>query len=221
MDVIDAIKSRSSTRAFLDKPVGRETVEAILDTARWAPSGGNLQPWQVTVVTDKTKKRIGEAIIQARKAGEKERSDFAYYPHEWFEPYKSRRAATGIALYRSLGIARNDMQGRAEAWNRNYRFFDAPVGLLFFINHKLGNGAWTDLGIFLQSLMLTACAHGLATCPQASLSDYPDIIRNILDIGDDCTLICGLALGYPDPEAPVNQYRTDRIKLSEFTRWYS
>jgi nitroreductase len=221
MDVIEAIKSRFSTRAFLDEPVNQETVTAILDAARWAPSGGNLQPWQVAVVIGETKRRIGDEIIQARKVGIKEHPDYPYYPLDWFEPYTSRRKATGVALYQSLGIEREDMEQRTEAWNRNYRFFDAPVGLLFFINRNLGNGAWVDLGLFLQNLMLTACDHGLATCPQASLADYPDIIRNILNIDDENTLICGLSLGYADPNAPVNQYRTDRVDISEFTQWYS
>ena len=221
MDVIKAIKTRFSIRAFLDKPVNQETVKSILDTARWAPSGGNLQPWQVAVVTGETKRLIGDKIIQARNAGEKERPDYPYYPDQWFEPYRSRRVATGVALYQALEIARDDMKSRKEAWNSNYRFFDAPVGLLFFIDRQMGKGAWVDLGIFLQSLMLTASAHGLATCPQASLSDYPDIIRNALDIEDDYALICGLSLGYADPDAPVNQYRTGRIEISESTRWYS
>jgi len=218
--VIEAIKGRLSTRAFLDKPVSRETIEAILDTARWAPSGGNLQPWQVAVVTGDKKQRIANAIMEARRNGEKERADYPYYPREWFEPYKSRRVATGIALYQALGIAREDKAARNEAWNRNYRFFGAPVGLLFFIDRRLGHGALVDVGLFLQSLMLAACANGLATCPQASLADYPDIIRPILGIEDNLALVCGLSLGYPDPDAAVNQYRTERIAVNELTRWY-
>lgn len=221
MNVIDAIKSRFSTRAFLDKPVNRDTIEALLDVARWAPSGGNLQPWNVMVVTGKTKQRIGNEIIQARANGKKERSDFSYYPDEWFEPYKSRRVASGVALYQALQIKREDIEKRNQAWNNNFRFFDAPVGLLFFIERNLGRGAWVDLGIFLQSLMLTATAHGLATCPQASLADYPDIVRKILAIDEKYALVCGLSLGYADPDVPENNYRTERANVNEFTKWYS
>ncbi len=220
MNVCDAIKSRYSIRAFLDKAVARETIEALLDIARWAPSGGNLQPWNVMVVTGESKQGIGNAIIQARADGEKERSDFSYYPDEWFEPYKSRRVASGVALYQVLNIKREDTEKRNEAWNNNFRFFDAPVGLLFFIERNLGRGAWVDLGIFLQSLMLAATEHGLATCPQASLADYPDIIRKILAIDENYALICGLSLGYAKPEAPENNYRTERDEVSEFTKWY-
>lgn len=220
MDVITAIRSRFSTRSFLDTPVSRETIQAILDTARWAPSGGNLQPWHVAVVTGETQQRITAAILQARDAGQKEQPDFPYYPLTWAEPYKSRRVATGVALYQALGIARDDMAARSAAWNSNYRFFSAPVGMFLFLDRHLSQGAWVDLGLFLQSLMLTACAHGLATCPQAALADYPTIVRKILNLDDTLILVCGLSLGYPDLKAPVNQYRTTRLAVDEFTRWY-
>ena len=220
MNVIDAIKLRFSTRSFLDKPVSKETIQALLDVARWAPSGGNLQPWQVMVLSGKTKQQISNAIIQARSKGEKERPDYSYYPSEWFEPYKSRRVAAGVALYQALGIAREDSERRNQAWNNNYRFFDAPVGMLFFLERKLGRGAWVDLGLFLQSLMLAATARGLATCPQASLADFPDIIRKALAIEDKYALICGMSLGYAKSEAPENNYRTERAEVNEFTKWY-
>ena len=219
MDVIEAIKQRGSTRAFLGKPVGRETVEGILEVARWAPSGGNLQPWHVVVVTGETKRRIGDRIIAAREAGIKERSDHTNYPREWFEPYTSRRKATGIALYRAMGIARDDTQRRKEACRRNFRFFDAPVGLLFFVDQRLSRGSWTDMGMFLQNIMLTARAHGLATCAQATLGDYPDVVCEATGMSADFELICGMSLGYPDTEAAVNNYRTERVGVAEFTTW--
>ena len=219
MDVIEAIKKRSSARAFLNKAVARETVEGILEVARWAPSGGNLQPWHVVVVTGETKRRIGDRIIAAREAGIKERSDHTNYPQEWFEPYTSRRKATGIALYRAMGIARDDMQRRKEAWYRNFRFFDAPVGLLFFVDRRLGRGSWTDMGMLLQNIMLAATAQGLATCAQATLGDYPDIVREATGMSADFDVICGMSLGYPDTEAAVNNYRTERVGVAEFMTW--
>ncbi|MFA7097524.1 MAG: nitroreductase [Gammaproteobacteria bacterium] len=220
MNTLEAIKARRSTRAFLDKPVPRELVHSILDTARWAPSGVNTQPWQVAVITGETKRRIGDAIIAAREAGTPESPDYAYYPERWDEPYKSRRKACGLALYQALGIGRDDQEARKAAWYRNYHFFGAPVGLLFFLDARLSKGSWLDMGMFLQNVMLAAHAHGLATCPQAALAEYPGIVREILGVPADKLLVCGVALGYEDPAAPINGYRTEREPVEAFTTWH-
>ncbi len=220
MDILTAMQARKSTRAFLERDVEVEKIHAILDAARWAPSGVNMQPWRVAVVRGESKRRISEAIITAREAGKTESPDYQYYPTEWFEPYKSRRKATGLALYGALNIARDDKQRRLEAWYDNYRFFGAPVGLLVFLDRRLSQGSWIDIGMFLQNLMLAAEAQGLATCPQASLAEYPGIVREILDIGEQMALACGLSLGYPDPQAAVNSYRTPREPVEAFTTWY-
>lgn len=220
MDILEAIRTRHSTRAFLDRPVARATVESVLDAARHAPSGVNTQPWQVAVVTGETKRRIAEAIIAARDAGAPENPDYGYYPDHWDEPYKSRRKACGLALYRALGIGRDDVEGRKAAWYRNYQFFGAPVGLLFFIDARLNKGSWIDMGMFLQSVMLAARAHGLASCPQAALAEYPGIVREILAVPADKLLVCGMALGYEDLDAPVNRYRTEREPVTGFTTWH-
>ncbi len=220
MDVIEALRQRASTRAFLDREVPRELIEQVLDAARWAPSGVNIQPWQVVVVTGKAKARLGEAIIAAREAGVPDNPDYTYYPAEWIEPFKERRKRSGLALYGALGIGRDDAEARKQAWYANYRFFDAPVGLLFFMDRSHGQGAWLDMGIFLQSVMLAATGLGLATCPQASLTDYPDLIRDQLDVDPRRLLITGMALGYPDPAVPVNRFRTEREPVGAFTRWY-
>jgi nitroreductase len=220
MDVIESITQRASTRAFLDEPVAPETVDAILDAARWAPSGANTQPWRVAVVSGSTQRSIGDAIIEARDAGLQENPDYTYYPGEWFEPYKSRRLDCGLALYGALGIRREDKERRKAAWYDNYRFFGAPVGLLFFLERQLSKGSWVDMGMFIQNVMLAAMAHQLATCPQASLAEYPDIVRDILGVPDSLALVCGMALGYPDRSAPVNNYRTTREPVSAFTSWY-
>lgn len=220
MDILTAMQARKSTRAFLERDVEVEKIHAILDAARWAPSGVNMQPWRVAVVRGESKRRISEAIITAREAGQTESPDYQYYPTEWFEPYKSRRKATGLALYGALNIARDDKQRRLESWYDNYRFFGAPVGLLVFLDRRLSQGSWIDIGMFLQNLMLAAEAQGLATCPQASLAEYPGIVREILDIDEQMALACGLSLGYPDPQAAVNSYRIPREPVEAFTTWY-
>lgn len=221
MNIIDAITHRASTRAFLTRPVERETIEAILDTARWSPSGVNIQPWRVEVVSGGAKQRLGDALIEARDQGVEENPDYRYYPEQWQEPYKGRRKVCGLGLYGALNIGRDDAIQRKEAWYNNYRFFGAPVGLLFFVERQLGSGAWLDMGMFIQSVMLAARAHGLESCPQASLAEFPDVVRGQLAVENEWLLLCGLSLGYPDPDAPVNNYRTEREPVAAFTHWHS
>lgn len=220
MDVLEALRSRVSTRAFLDRPVDPATVEAVLEAARWAPSGANMQPWRVAVLGGRIKQELSEAMVATHEAGEPARPDYDYYPHEWFEPYKGRRRACGLALYGALDIGFEDTVARREAWNRNYHFFGAPMGLLFLIDRRLETGSWLDLGIFLQNVMLAARAHGLATCPQASLAEFPDLVREHLELEAIWQVVCGMALGYADPDAPGNRYRTAREPVATFTTWY-
>ncbi len=220
MNVAEALRNRQSIRAYLDRPVPRETVQSILDTARWAPSSVNSQPWRVSVLTGKTREELGRRIIAAREAGEEERPDYRYYPEKWEEPYRSRRRACGLALYRAAGVGREDRERQKALWYANYRFFDAPVGLLFWLDRRMPQGAWIDLGIFLQSIMLTAVDAGLGTCPQASLAEFPDIARELLGVSDQYVLACGMALGWPDPHHPLNNYRTEREPVEAFTTWY-
>lgn len=217
MDVQTAIKGRHCTRAFQNSPVHIQQIQQILDTARFAPSGVNSQPWTVVAVTAEYIKRIGDAIVAKREAGIPENPDYQYYPLEWHDPFKSRRKACGLALYSSLGIKIDEKEKRKEAWYRNYYFFGAPVGLLFFVNHTLEKGSWVDMGMFIQNVMLASRGMGLETCPQASLAEYPDIVRDIVGVSKDYDLICGLALGYEDKNAPVNQYRTTRESVESFT----
>ncbi len=219
-DCLRIIRDRRSVRAFLDRPVPRETVERILEAARWAPSGVNTQPWEVCVVQGETRERISAAMLAARAAEQPPRPDYHYYPEEWVEPWLGRRRACGLALYGALGIGRRDKARRLEAWNANYRFFGAPVGLFFFMDRRLQQGSWLDMGMFIENVMLAARALGLGTCPQASLAEYPDIVRRELGIADDRLLLCGMALGHPDPEAAVNRYRTEREPVASFSRWY-
>jgi len=220
MDILTAMRERHSTRGFLDRDVEDNIIEQILDAARYAPSGANTQPWQVCVVKDQTKQSITDQIIAAREAGQSENPDYQYYPSQWREPYKSRRYATGMALYSALAIGREDTARRTQAWYDNYRFFGAPVGLFFFIDKDLAQGSWLDLGMFIQNVMLAAMAFDLATVPQASLAEYPDIVRTALQVPDTQALACGMSLGYADENMPVNQYRIERATVADFTRWY-
>lgn len=221
MKVSEALLKRTSTRAYLAKPVERRTIEKLLDLARHAPSGANTQPWQVAIVAGKKKQELQAKIEQAFWAGESSRKDYNYYPEKWFAPYKQRRTDCGAQLYKALKIERHDKQKRKEQWAANYRAFDAPVMLLFFIDSELATGSYVDYGMFLQSLMLAAVEEGLATCPQAALAEHPDIVRESLDYPDNMLLLCGMALGYEDPAAPVNNYRTPREEVECFTRFFS
>jgi nitroreductase len=220
MNVEDAIRNRSCHRAFLDKPVSRAIIQKILDIARFAPSGTNTQPWKVAIVTGNSKQQISDAIIAARKQGSEPNPDYHYYPTQWIEPYKSRRFSCGMALYGALQIERQDTARRKAIWDLNYQFFGAPVGLFFYIDAVMDKGTYLDMGMFLQNVMLAARAQGLETCPQASLSEYPDIVRQHLQLNNDQIILCGLALGYSDYNNPINQYRTDREPVEKFTQWF-
>lgn len=220
MNVSTALQVRKSTRAFLDKPVSREQIRRILDAARHAPSGVNTQPWQVAVVSGESKAKLQQEIEQAFRDGIKPHMDYAYYPAEWHEPFKTRRRACGLQLYSTLEIAREDKEKQLNQWAANYRAFDAPVMLLFFMADQLETGSFMDYGMFIQSVMLAAVEEGLACCPQAALAEYPDITRKRLDYPDNTLLLCGMALGYEDTNAAVNSYRTPREEVESFTRFF-
>jgi len=220
MKVSEALKERKSTRAFLKKEVPQALIQSILDDAKHAPSGVNMQPWHVCVVSGEKKCTLQNCIIEAFEQGHKEVMDYAYYPHTWEEPYKSRRKETGLLMYSTLGISKEDKERQKEQWKLNYRAFDAPVVLFFFIDARLEKGSYLDYGMFLQSVMLSAAEKGLATCPQAALAEYPSIVKKALDIKPNMLLLCGIALGYEDKEALINSYRTPRIALAEFVTFY-
>ena len=217
MNVSEAIEQRKSVRAFLDKAVSREQVEAILNTARWAPSGVNTQPWQVFVLTGEKKAALQAQIVERFLSGAKGGMDYRYYQEQWEEPYITRRKECGIALYGALDIQREDKQRRMDQWIANYRAFDAPVMLFFTIDRRLETGSYMDYGMFLQSVMLAAMDHGLTTCPQAALGEYPDLVREFLGLDEGQVIVCGMALGYEDTTAPVNNYRSVRESVGSFT----
>jgi nitroreductase len=220
MTVADALRARKSVRAFTDAPVSKEQITQLLDVSRYAPSGVNTQPWQVAVVTGKAKQRLQQRILAAAEAGEKSSIAYQYYPKEWREPYRSRRKACGLLMYSTLGISREDTQRQKHQWFANYRTFDAPVMLLFFIDSDLAEGSFMDYGMLIQSIMLAAVDQGLATCPQAALAEYPHIVKEELAYDESITVLCGMALGYEDESAIVNSYRTQREEVESFTRYF-
>lgn len=220
MNVTQAIKQRHSTRAYQDKAVSNQQVQDILEVARFAPSGVNMQPWQVAIVSGQSKLSLQQQMQTAFEKGEKESMDYHYYPTQWVEPYKSRRIATGTELYTALNISREDKEQRIKQWQANYRAFDAPVMLLFFIDPNLETGSYLDYGMFLQNIMLLAEEQGLATCPQGALGEFPKLIKHFLNYDESLILLGGMALGYEDKEHAVNQYRTSRVEVSEFSQFF-
>lgn len=217
-----AIKTRHSLRAFLPTPVPRQTVEDILEVARWAPSGTNTQPWQVHVLTGAALQRVSGRIQAAyldpeQNAAHKE--EYAYYPHEWRSPYIDRRRKVGWDLYGLLGIAKTDKARMQHQHGRNFVFFDAPVGLFFTIDRVMQQGSWLDYGMFLQNVMIAARARGLHTCPQAAFTQFHRLIAEELQLGDEQMLVCGMSLGVADPAAVENGLVTERAPVAEFTRF--
>jgi nitroreductase len=220
MNVIKALEQRKSTRAFLSKEVEQEKINTILNAARHAPSGTNTQPWQVAVVTGEAKIKLQTKLEEAFRAGDKGKADYPYYPDEWQQPYASRRKECGLLMYKTLGIRREDKERQINQWAANYRAFDAPVLFLFFMDDVMQTGSYIDYGMFLQSVMLVAVDQGLASCPQASIADYPEIIKAELAYPEETVLLCGMALGYEDKDALVNSYRTSREDVDSFTRYF-
>ncbi|KFB09769.1 nitroreductase [Nitratireductor basaltis] len=215
--VDEALLTRRSVRAFLPDPVDDETIRDILKLASRAPSGTNMQPWKVFVATGEVKQKIADAILSSGIRPEKvEWDEYHYYPDKFFEPYLSRRRAVGFALYSLLGIGRREVERMRAQHDRNFTFFDAPVGLIFTIDRRLNKGSWIDHGMFLQSIMLAARARGLHTCPQAAFAPYHRLIRPILNIPDEEIVVCGMALGYEDSSKPENSLRSERAPLEEF-----
>jgi len=220
MNVIDALQQRKSTRAFLPRPVDKEKIVTILQAARHAPSGTNAQPWQVAVVSGKKKDELTNAMERAFRENGPGDMDYHYYPLEWHEPFNKRRVTCGAQLYSALNIERQDKARRFEQWAANYRAFDAPVVLFFFLDSTMQKGSFLDFGMFIQSVMLAAVEGGLATCAQAALGQYPALVKDFLGYSRETILLCGMALGYEDKEAPANSYRTEREEIEVFARFF-
>jgi nitroreductase len=215
--VDEAITSRRSVRAFLPTPVADETVKDILRVAARAPSGTNMQPWKVYVLTGDKKDALTQAILGSGVRPEKiEWDEYRYYPEQFFEPYLTRRRTVGFALYNLLDIGRREVDRMRAQHDRNFTFFDAPVGLIFTIDRRLNVGSWLDHGMFLQNVMIAARGRGLHTCPQAAFAPYHRQIRPLLGIPDEEMVVCGMALGHEDESKPENALRSERVPVEEF-----
>lgn len=221
--IVDAtIKGRHSIRAYLPKPISQEDIRAILEVSARAPSGTNIQPWKVTVLTGASKARLSAAIQAAfLDPGQAalHQEEYRYYPVEWKSPFQERRRKVGLDLYKLLGLGREDKAGMQRQHGRNYDFFDAPVGLIFTIDRVLEQGSWLDYGTFLQNIMLAARARGLDTCPQAAFTHYHKVIAEVLDLPANEMLVCGMSLGYADPDKVENSLITERESVENFAKF--
>jgi nitroreductase len=219
-NTVDAtINSRRSIRAFLPTPVAREEIQKILEVASRAPSGTNIQPWKVYVLTGRVKDRLSQEILKAHNdstLAQEHQPEYQYYPLEWNPPYIERRRKVGWDLYGLLNLKRENKEGIHAQHGRNYMFFDAPVGLIFTIDRVLEKGSWLDYGMFLQNIMVAARARGLDTCPQAAFLQFHRIISEVLHIPDKETIVCGMSLGFADGDKVENALLTERAPVSDF-----
>jgi nitroreductase len=217
-----AIASRRSIRAFLPTPVAREDIAAILDVARRAPSGTNTQPWKVYVLTGAARERLSDRLTAAYldpAENRQHQEEYAYYPREWKSPYIDRRRKVGWDLYQLLGLTRDNKEGMAAQHARNFRFFDAPVGLIFTIDRIMEQGSWLDYGMFLENIMVAARGRGLDTCPQAAFTQFHRLIAQQLALPDNEMVVCGMALGHADPSRIENTLVTEREPVEAFARF--
>jgi nitroreductase len=217
-----AITTRRSIRAFLPDPVAPEDILSILDVAARAPSGTNTQPWKVTVLTGAAKQRLSDAIMAVHNdpaAARLHTEEYSYYPQQWQSPYIDRRRKVGWDLYALLQLTREDKAGMHAQHGRNYQFFDAPVGLMFTIDRAMQQGSWLDYGMFLQNIMIAARARGLDTCPQAAFTQYHRIIAEQLQLPAHEMVVCGMSLGYADPDKIENTLVTEREPVAGFVKF--
>ncbi len=225
-EVDAAILSRMSARAFTAEPVPHQTLHDILRVASRAPSGTNTQPWKVYVLQGGSRDALVEKVCAAHDAlranpelATQYREEYDYYPEKWVSPYIDRRRENGWSLYGLLGIGKGDKDKMHLQHQRNYRFFDAPVGLMFTVDRVMGRGSLLDYGMFLQNIMVAARARGLHTCPQAAWNGFASIVMPHIGAGADEMLVCGMALGHADPADKVNSFATPRVAVDDFTHW--
>jgi nitroreductase len=208
--------NRHSVRAYTARPVAPELLAELLELARRAPSGANLQPGQVYALGPLARARLGTELQAAYRSGAREQEDYSYFPQPMPQRLRRRQVAAAQALYGALGVTREDRVGRDAQFARNFDFFGAPVALLLTLDRNMGSGCYMDLGMMLYGLMLAAQAHGLASCAIGALASYPALIRRCVQLPPEQLVVCGLALGYADPDAPVNQTRTAREPLAQY-----
>ena len=217
MDVKEAILTRRSIRAFKPNPVPREILQEIIRVAAWSPSGYNIQPWHLHIVSGQTLENLKRALLEKSKTDPEGKPEVPFY--NLGEPHKERRKQLGIRVMEAKGIARDDKVKRAEWTEQMYKFFDAPSVIIISTDRRLGNMALCDLGVISMSLMLLIHSYGLGTCPEGIAAAYPDVMRKVLGIPVDKLILLALPVGYPDANAPVNKFERQREPAENFVRW--
>lgn len=220
MNVTEAVESRRSVRAFLDQPVPAALLREAVALAARAPSGGNVQPWRIFAVVGEPLAGIREQVAQRlRRADPDERPEYPIYPPNLWEPHRSARFELGEQMYAALGIAREDKAGRLRQFAHNYEFFGAPAALFCYVDRRMGPPQWSDLGMYLQTLMLLLRERGLDSCAQECWSVYPKTVSAVLQPPAELMLFCGMSIGYADREAPVNRFRSRRLNVDAFAQF--
>ncbi|MBS0342710.1 MAG: nitroreductase [Proteobacteria bacterium] len=209
-------RGRRSTRRFVDTPIPHRWLEEMLVEARCAPSGANLQPGDFFLVEGAARQQLSHQLVTAYREGAPAREDYSYFPEPMPMTLRRRQVAAAQALYGALGTARDDQDARGAQFERNFRFFDAPVALVVTIDSRMGSGCFMDLGMCLYGLMLAAAGRGLGSCAIGALASYPHVVREALNLESGHAIVCGLAIGYADPQAPENRIRTTRRDVLEY-----
>lgn len=216
MNLNELIKSRYSVRSFTDDTVDIETIREILEISSNAPSGGNIQPWKVYVVTGSTKEKLIKKVLNNFDNGVQEKIEYDIYPNPLNEEYKRRRSECARDMYTALSIKQDDTELRLSQIRENFKFFGAPVGMIVTIDSAFAENGWGHVGMFIQNICLSAVDNDMGTCLQESWSIYPETVKDFLNIPDNEVVWCGIALGYPNKEHPINNYRTSRESIEKF-----
>lgn len=220
MKVSEAIVTRRSIRGFHDNPVPADVIRRILKTAARTPSGGNLQPWHIQVVSGEPLAQLKQIMLQrVEEMPQGEPTEYDIYPKELVSPYRERRFQVGEDLYGQLGIPREDKAARKKWFSRNFQFFGAPMALFCTVDRRMGPPQWSDLGMFLQSVMLLLREEGLHSCAQECWAIYPETVGKFLNTPSHRMFFTGMAIGYADPDDPANRLVADRAKMEEFAEF--
>jgi nitroreductase len=209
---------RTSTRRFTDRPVPDEWIAQMLQEARRAPSGANLQPGEFIRIDGAARQKLSDRLVETYRSGAPQSEDYSYFPVPMPMTLRRRQVAAAQALYGALGAARDDQEARHAQFERNFRFFDAPVALVITIDARMGSGCYMDLGMCLYGFMLAAAVRGLGSCAIGALASYPGVVREVLALDTGQSIVCGLSIGWADPEAPENTVRTVRRDVSDYLR---
>lgn len=219
-DFLSVITSRHCKRAFLDRPVPRGLLEDVLRAAAHAPSTRNGQPWAVAVLLGEAKNALVHRLCDLFDRDAPMKMDYESRPAELPASHLERAAAASLGIHAAKGIARDDKAGRRAHLRDNFRFYGAPVAMIYHLPSNAAPGTFLEMGFFVQNVMLGLVARGLGSCPQASVTGYSDALREHLGLGPGRLIVCGMSVGYPDEPAPVNRFAPERAPLSDFTQWF-